>query len=79
MFNLYVNTTAFAGYTIPHPSECTVKLRLQTHQGIPADEILEESLKNLLSSCDVVKKKFIKANQDFDSSMNTEQSDTESE
>eukprot|EP00948_MAST-09A_sp_MAST-9A-sp1_P001260 g1260.t1 len=58
--------TAFAGYTIPHPSECTVKLRLQTHQGSNSDEVLRDALVNLMQSCDILTEKFTTANRSFD-------------
>ncbi|CEG38170.1 dna-directed rna polymerases i and iii subunit rpac2-like [Plasmopara halstedii] len=37
----------FCGYTIPHPSEPKMHIRLQTRQGAPADEVLRSGLTDL--------------------------------
>ncbi|CAI5723101.1 unnamed protein product [Hyaloperonospora brassicae] len=37
----------FCGYTIPHPSEPKMHVRLQTRQGAPADEALRSGLTDL--------------------------------
>eukprot|EP00913_Durusdinium_trenchii_P026767 g25108.t1 len=43
----------FAGYTVPHPSEPKMNVRVQTH-GTPADAAVERALKNISSVCDHV-------------------------
>eukprot|EP00750_Incisomonas_marina_P031494 INCI8199.1.p1 GENE.INCI8199.1~~INCI8199.1.p1 ORF type:complete len:107 (-),score=17.69 INCI8199.1:81-401(-) len=42
---------AFCGYTVPHPSEQRVHLRLQT-TGKPATVVLKEGLETLVKMCD---------------------------
>ncbi|RMX68595.1 hypothetical protein KXD40_007749 [Peronospora effusa] len=37
----------FCGYTIPHPSEPKMHIRLQSRQGAPADEALRSGLTDL--------------------------------
>ncbi|TDH71599.1 hypothetical protein CCR75_001046 [Bremia lactucae] len=37
----------FCGYTIPHPSEPMMHIRLQTRQGAPADEAMRAGLTDL--------------------------------
>uniref|UniRef100_M4B300 DNA-directed RNA polymerase RBP11-like dimerisation domain-containing protein n=1 Tax=Hyaloperonospora arabidopsidis (strain Emoy2) TaxID=559515 RepID=M4B300_HYAAE len=37
----------FCGYTIPHPSEPKMHVRLQSRQGAPADEALRSGLTDL--------------------------------
>ena len=44
--------TQFCGYSIPHPSEPKMHLRLQTNGGKPSTEVLETGLENLTSICD---------------------------
>ena len=42
---------SFVGYTIPHPSEPKMNLRLQT-RGTPAVDVLRWGLKTLMEMCD---------------------------
>ena len=44
--------TEFAGYSIPHPSENKMQLRIQTKKSESAKEVLIESLDNIMSVCD---------------------------
>uniref|UniRef100_A0A7S3JWW1 DNA-directed RNA polymerase RBP11-like dimerisation domain-containing protein n=1 Tax=Aureoumbra lagunensis TaxID=44058 RepID=A0A7S3JWW1_9STRA len=46
--------TEFCGYSVPHPSESLVNIRLQT-TGKPADEVMEEGLTDLANICDSIK------------------------
>ncbi|KNG52596.1 cell cycle control protein cwf14 [Stemphylium lycopersici] len=46
----------FCGYSIPHPSEAKMNLRIQTY---------EKGLEDLMAMCDVVEKKFTIARDDF--------------
>ncbi|PYI10824.1 DNA-directed RNA polymerase I and III 14 KDA polypeptide [Aspergillus sclerotiicarbonarius CBS 121057] len=48
----------FCGYTIPHPSETKMNLRIQTYDTTTATEALEKGLDTLMDLCDVVTDKF---------------------
>lgn len=41
----------FAGCSIPHPTQPEMNLRVQTH-GVPAVQVLEKSLDDLIAVCD---------------------------
>ena len=43
-------STTFCGYSMPHPSEPLVNLRLQTN-GAPADDVLRAGLNTLIDMC----------------------------
>ncbi|SBT72394.1 DNA-directed RNA polymerases I and III subunit RPAC2, putative [Plasmodium malariae] len=47
----------FAGYTVPHPTQAEINLRIQT-TGEPAINILKESLDDLAHMCDIMLDKF---------------------
>ena len=55
----------FCGYTVPHPMEPKMNLRLQTKDGFDATEVMKESLDVLVDIFDVVDKKFQKASNAF--------------
>ena len=46
------NRTSFCGYSMPHPSEPIVNLRLQTTGGATATEVFKDSLATLAGMCD---------------------------
>jgi len=50
---------SFAGYSVPHPSEPIVHIRVQTKvsSGCPAVEAFKDSLQTLHSQCDLVLEK----------------------
>ncbi|GMM35300.1 DNA-directed RNA polymerase core subunit [Saccharomycopsis crataegensis] len=48
----------FCGYSIPHPSEPKLHLRIQTYGNITAVEALHKGLDDLASLCTVVEEKF---------------------
>ncbi|PWY83004.1 RBP11-like subunits of RNA polymerase [Aspergillus heteromorphus CBS 117.55] len=48
----------FCGYTIPHPSEPKMNVRIQTYESTTAVEALEKGLETLMDLCDVVTDKF---------------------
>ncbi|KAK7207845.1 DNA-directed RNA polymerase [Myxozyma melibiosi] len=48
----------FCGYSIPHPSEAAMNLRIQTYGEITAVQALEKGLDDLVDLCDVVESKF---------------------
>ena len=43
--------TEFCGYTVPHPSEEYMHIRLQTRQSTPADEVLVKGAATLKEMC----------------------------
>ncbi|KAK5000249.1 RNA polymerase subunit AC19 [Elasticomyces elasticus] len=55
----------FCGYSIPHPSEAKMNLRIQSWDGASVYDILEDGLKNLMDLCDVVTEKFTAARDEF--------------
>ncbi|KAJ9361535.1 hypothetical protein DTO027B9_696 [Paecilomyces variotii] len=55
----------FCGYTIPHPSEAKMNLRIQTYDSTTAVEALEKGLDDLMDLCDVVTDKFTTARDEF--------------
>ena len=48
----------FCGYSIPHPSENKLTLRIQTYGNITAVEALHQGLDDLAELCNVVEEKF---------------------
>lgn len=59
----------FCGYTIPHPSEHKVNLRIQTNRNMTALDALEKGLKDLKQVCLHIKQTFQKAADDHESSV----------
>merc|ERR1712137_100246 len=55
----------FCGYSIPHPSEAKMNLRIQTYDSVSVYTVLEKGLEDLMAMCDVVEKKFTIARDDF--------------
>ncbi|SCP06259.1 DNA-directed RNA polymerases I and III subunit RPAC2, putative [Plasmodium ovale] len=47
----------FAGYTVPHPTQAEINLRIQT-TGEPAVNILMDSLSDLFQVCNIMMTKF---------------------
>ncbi|MQM05975.1 hypothetical protein Taro_038792 [Colocasia esculenta] len=54
----------FCGYSIPHPSENRVNIRVQT-TGDPAKDVLKDALQNLMVTCQHVRGTFDKAVADY--------------
>lgn len=48
----------FCGYSIPHPSENLLNVRIQTYGESTAVDVLQKGLKDLMDLCDVVEDKF---------------------
>jgi DNA-directed RNA polymerases I and III subunit RPAC2 len=48
---------SFAGYSVPHPSEPIVQIRVQTSDGSTAASTLKQSCETLVSQCDVALEK----------------------
>ncbi|KAJ5986712.1 hypothetical protein N7451_011077 [Penicillium sp. IBT 35674x] len=55
----------FCGYTIPHPSDAKMHLRIQTSDSTTALEALEKGFNDLMDLCDVVTEKFTAARDQF--------------
>ncbi|KAK7275693.1 hypothetical protein RIF29_16815 [Crotalaria pallida] len=54
----------FCGYSIPHPSDNRVNIRVQT-TGDPAREVLKDGCQDLMLMCQLVRGTFDKALSDF--------------
>ncbi|KAF8457169.1 DNA-directed RNA polymerase [Terfezia claveryi] len=48
----------FCGYSIPHPSEAKMNIRIQTYGKVTAIEALKRGLVDLVDLCDIVMHKF---------------------
>ncbi|KAL1625861.1 RNA polymerase subunit AC19 [Neofusicoccum ribis] len=55
----------FCGYSIPHPSETKMNLRIQTYDDVSVYDVLEQGLDDLAELCDVVIDKFTVARDEF--------------
>ncbi|KAK4501863.1 hypothetical protein PRZ48_007672 [Zasmidium cellare] len=55
----------FCGYSIPHPSEAVMNVRIQTWDGVSVWDVLRKALDDLCDLCDVVEEKFTKARDEF--------------
>lgn len=47
----------FCGYSMPHPSENKMNLRLQT-SGHPKEQVISDGLKSIVAICDIIEDKF---------------------
>ena len=54
----------FVGYTMPHPSEPLINLRIQTYNQ-SAQEVLEQALDELVEICDHLDNRLVKAVKKF--------------
>jgi len=63
----------FCGYSIPHPSEAKMNLRIQTYgeNGKTAVDALEKGLDDLMALCEAVEDKFQAAVEEHHSRMDT--------
>ncbi|KAJ0969417.1 hypothetical protein J5N97_022294 [Dioscorea zingiberensis] len=61
----------FTGYSIPHPSDNKVNIRVQT-TGDPAKDVLKDALQNLMLMCKHVRTTFDVAVTDFKATQNME-------
>ncbi|KAJ8116765.1 hypothetical protein OPT61_g1886 [Boeremia exigua] len=55
----------FCGYSIPHPSETKMNLRIQTYDNVSVYQVLEKGLEDLMAMCDVVTEKFTISREEF--------------
>ncbi|WCJ35392.1 DNA-directed RNA polymerases I and III subunit RPAC2 [Euphorbia peplus] len=62
---------SFCGYSIPHPSDARVNIRVQT-TGDPAREVLKDACQNLMSMCQHVRGTFDKSVVDYKTNNPTE-------
>jgi DNA-directed RNA polymerase I and III subunit RPAC2 len=46
--------TNFCGYSVPHPSEPKMNVRLQTAAGKPAISVLKDGLEEMVEICDLL-------------------------
>ncbi|GAB7347770.1 hypothetical protein MBLNU459_g5316t1 [Dothideomycetes sp. NU459] len=58
----------FCGYSIPHPSEAKMNLRIQTWDEVNVYDVLEKGLNDLMNLCDVVVEKFTVSRDEFNAS-----------
>ncbi|OAL37776.1 hypothetical protein AYO20_02953 [Fonsecaea nubica] len=61
----------FCGYTIPHPSETKMNIRIQTWEDTEttAVDALRKGLLDMIAACEVVSKKFSEARDEFNASI----------
>lgn len=57
---------SFCGYSIPHPAEALVNIRVQTTGEITATEALRDAGQSLKEVCQHVRSTFKAANESFD-------------
>lgn len=53
------------GYSIPHPSEAKMNIRIQTYEGTTVYDVLEKGFDDLMALCDVVTEKFTASRDEF--------------
>ncbi|KIW71586.1 hypothetical protein PV04_03733 [Phialophora macrospora] len=58
----------FCGYTIPHPSETKMNIRIQTWEDTKTTAIdaLRKGLEDMIEACDVISEKFHDARDEYD-------------
>lgn len=56
--------TDFCGYSVPHPYEPKMNLRIQSHD-LPAIRVLEKSLQSLDVMCDLLGQEFERAIEEY--------------
>ncbi|KAL4079483.1 DNA-directed RNA polymerase [Scleroderma citrinum] len=54
----------FCGYSVPHPSENLIQLRIQMYDGLSSLDTLLEALDNLDAVCDSVEQKYFSSLQE---------------
>ena len=60
------SNTCFCGYSIPHPSEDLMNIRLQTKEE-NTNKVMEKAMNRVIEISDILSNKFKKALKDFDS------------
>lgn len=56
----------FCGYSIPHPSEPKMNVRIQTYKPYTPREALRKGLDDLVDMCETIEDKFVDAKEAFD-------------
>lgn len=56
----------FCGYSIPHPAEDQMFLRIQTVDTVPAQDVLKKGLKDLKTICGMTRRTFNEAMKKFE-------------
>ena len=51
---MHNKVVSFAGYSVPHPSEPVVQIRVQTKDNEPAADVLKEACQTLADQCDII-------------------------
>lgn len=51
----------FAGYTVPHPADFQIFLRIQAKDGYDSVDILKKGIRELEGACDIITDKFNQA------------------
>ncbi|KAL8439672.1 hypothetical protein Efla_004792 [Eimeria flavescens] len=64
----------FAGYSVPHPTQVEMNLRIQTTEG-PALHALEQALEELTAICEVMEQKYDEALEVFAAKRQTQEAD----
>jgi len=57
--------TEFCGYTVPHPSDELIRLRIQTRGGVLATVVLRTGLEQLMQCCKHIKTSFDSTAADY--------------
>ena len=61
--------TLFSGYSVPHPSEDVMNVRLQTHT-MKTDRVLNKAFGRISKMCDILTDKYTSALNDYDQENN---------
>ncbi|KAH9321056.1 hypothetical protein KI387_015695, partial [Taxus chinensis] len=69
---------AFCGYSVPHPSENRINVRIQT-TGDPAKDVLKDALQDLMLMCRHVRSTFDREVEGFKATEGLKEMSTESE
>jgi DNA-directed RNA polymerase I and III subunit RPAC2 len=56
--------TLFSGYSVPHPSEDLMNIRLQTHTN-KTEKVLNNAFDNIIKISNILRNKFKIANEKF--------------
>lgn len=59
------SVTEFCGYSVPHPYEPKMNIRLQTHKEVPAVQVLKNGLKELEATADALDEAFASALEEY--------------
>lgn len=57
--------TEFCAYSVPHPYEPKMNVRLQSHQGHSVNQLMKNGLQDLADTCDLINDTFEEALKNF--------------